>query len=176
MLKKIIFGACFILCFTLMYSEDSLFDYDKKLLDSEKTEIIMKLYESEGLLNGWFKACVQDFVKFAKEYDNEKLRNEKIVTQLQDRMVKMVIFAVLCSFVIPSFDDYELSRYVEVSGLDKELSSLSKETTSYIDRFGDEIMKNIGIGGEKINAEILNQYIDITITSIKEYLDKKVKS
>ena len=170
MLQKIIFAIFFA------YSQESLFDPTEENpfnLNSESTKIIMNLYESEGLLNGWLKGCMQDFVRYAKEYDDEKFRTAETTLQLRNNSIKLATFTVLCKLVIPSFDDNLLNEYAETAHLNKVIDSLSKKTTDYINGIIDEIISNLGLTGWEVNSEVLNQYIDLTISSIEEYLNKK---
>ena len=133
----------------------------------------MNLYESEGLLNGWLKGCMQDFVRYAKEYDDEKFRTAETTLQLRNNSIKLATFTVLCKLVISSFDDNLLNEYAETAHLNKVIDSLSKKTTDYINGIIDEIISNLGLTGWEVNSEVLNQYIDLTISSIEEYLNKK---
>ena len=176
MLKKIILITIFFLCFIFIYSENNLFDSDNPFgLDGAKIETIKKLYETEGLVSDWFKGCMQDFVKYAKAYDKEKIKSKETMIQLENTTIKILMFALLSTLVIPSFNDKELTEYAETSGLTKELDGLSEETTGYLDKLGSEAMSNLGIGVGEVNSEMLNQYIDITINSINEYLNSKNK-
>ena len=173
MLKKIIFTTLFISCFVFVYSKESLFDFSEENpfgLSSEKLEVIKKLYETEGLTNGWFKACIQDFVKYAKEYDKAKLKSEETIVQIKNNSIKILMFTVLSELVIPSFDNGALNEYIEAEGFNKILDDLSNETTNYIYGIGQEIMGNLGMSGGEVNHERLNQYVDIIVDSIKEYL------
>ena len=178
MLKKSFLLCFFLLCFAFVYCEEAsskIEEVDEFGLSVEKKAVIEKLYEREGLLNDWFKGCMRDFVKYAKEYDSEKVKTDETIAKIKNNTVKMVMFAVLSALVIPSFQDSELSEYAENEGFTKTLDSLSKETTNYIDGIGEEIISNLGLASGEVNREMLDKYVDITINSIKEYLEAKEK-
>ena len=181
MMRKVLLIAVLVLSCFAVHSQESLFESNEENLfnlfnlDDEKVEVIKKLYESEGLLNGWFKGCMQDFVKCAKEYDKAKVKNEKMKAKLEDYSVKVLMFAVLCTLIFPSFDDSELSQYTEAFGLNEALDNLSGETTSYLDRLGNQIMDSVGLAGNPPNKKLVSQYVNITVDSIREYLNSKKK-
>lgn len=177
MLKKIILASVlFFSCFVFIYAKDVSPNLENPFgLDDAKIATIKKLYETEGLVNGWFKDLMQDFVKYAKKYDKEKVKSEETKANIKNTTIKMLVFSVFSSLVVSSFNDQELSAYAENSGLIKALDSLSEETTNYLDKLGNEVMGNLGLSGGEIDKKILNQYVDITINSINEHLNSKVK-
>ena len=182
MMRKVLLIAVLVLSCFAVHSQESLFESDEENLfnlfnlDDEKVEVIKKLYESEGLLNGWFKGCMQDLAKCAKEYDKAKVKNEKMKAKLEDYSVKTLMFTVLCSLIFPSFfDDSELSQYTETLGLNEALDNLSGETTDYLDRLGERILDSVGLAGNPPNKKLVSQYVNITVDSIREYLNSKKK-
>lgn len=181
MMRKVLLIAVLLLSCFAVHSQESLFESNEENLfnlfnlDDEKVEVIKKLYESEGILNGWFKGCMQDFAKCAKEYDKAKVKNEKMKAELEDYSVKIVMFAVFCTLIFPSFDDSELVQYTEVFGLNEVLDNLSGETTSYLDRLGERILDSVGLEGNPPNKKLVSQYVNITVDSIREYLNGKKK-
>lgn len=181
MMRKVLLIAVLLLSCFAVHSQESLFESNEENLfnlfnlDDEKVEVIKKLYESEGILNGWFKGCVQDLVKCAKEYDKAKVKNEKMKAELEDYSVKIVMFAVFCTLIFPSFDDSELTQYTEAFGLNEVLDNLSGETTSYLDRLGERILDSVGLEGNPPNKKLVSQYVNITVDSIREYLNGKKK-
>ena len=177
MRKVLLIAVLFLSCFAV-HSQESLFESNEENLfnlfnlDDEKVEVIKKLYESEGILNGWFKGCMQDLVKCAKEYDKAKVKNEKMKAKLEDYSVKVLMFAVFCTLIFPSFDDSELTQYTE-EALDNLY--LSGETTSYLDELGERILDSVGLAGNPPNKKLVSQYVNITVDSIREYLNGKKK-
>ena len=183
MMRKVLLIAVLVLSCFAVHSYESLLESNEENLfnlfnlDDEKVEVIKKLYESEGILNGWFKGCMQDFAKCAKEYDKAKVKNEKMKAELEDYSVKIVMFAVFCTLIFPSFDDSELTQYTEAFGLNEALDNLylSGETTSYLDELGERILDSVGLAGNPPNKKLVSQYVNITVDSIREYLNSKKK-